>query len=77
VLLNGQAYSGSAPTRDLREALIVTILDFLQERVSTYTPTLQFKEEVGDRIGILGGGEFSIVEMADAILRTIQGVHDE
>jgi hypothetical protein len=57
--------------------LIGTIYDFVLSRVCTYTPPLEFKEQVGDRIGILGNEEFSIVELADVIVARLAGGRDE
>jgi hypothetical protein len=77
VTLNGLAYAGPPPAHEIREMLIETIYDFFLEHVCTYTPPLEFKEQVGDRIGILGNSEFSIVELADVIVAHLSGGHDE
>jgi hypothetical protein len=73
VTLKGQAYAGPPPAHEIREMLVETIYDFFLQHVCTYTPALEFKEQVGDRIGILGDSEFSIVELADVIVTRLSG----
>jgi hypothetical protein len=77
VTLKGQAYAGPPPAHEIREMLIETIYDFFLSQVCTYTPPLEFKEQVGDRIGILGDSELSIVELADVIVARLAGGRDE
>ncbi len=77
VTLNREAYAGPPPAHEMREMLIETIHDFLLQHVCTYTPPLEFKEQVGDRIGILGDSELSIVELADVIVARLSGGRHE
>ncbi|WP_114187874.1 hypothetical protein [Microvirga aerophila] len=55
---------------DLHAILMETIRDFLTERVITFTPRTYSMRGEDDLIGIIDG-EFSLVELVDAIMASI------